>query len=192
MVSVVGREELRSQTLASLSECGINPEVFVSQATPPERKARLAEIRRNVRRALSAGLRSDASHVLYVEDDIVAHPRLREVLHKITDDNLAAFTPYLPGTKSFRPIDLRLGEIFPVANLSQWYGAQCLLMRRDIAQAILALPEDWCADMGLRKILRRKKEKLWSVHPNLVQHREGKSSWLSSGKRHQSGTFLST
>lgn len=192
MVSVVGREEVRWYTLDTLRASGINPEVFISPQTPANREKRLEEIRRNVSRALRAGYAAGTSYVLYCEDDIIAASVLAGALDIVMSHDLPAWTPYLPSNKTFRPNNLGYADagcIFPVRSLSRWYGSQCLLLRRDVCKAILDLQGDWCADMGCRKVLLRMGLSLYSVYPNLVQHRPGPSSWLSSGKRHQSDIF---
>lgn len=188
MASVVTRDSVRAQTLASLFAEGIAPEVFISPETEAYRKARIEEIRRNVHRAFSYGVQQHASYVLYLEDDIIAAPGLSMMIDGAIQQNVHAFTPYLPGTKSHRPDPVPQG-LFPIKQLSSWVGAQCLLMRADVVRMMLGGGPPQCADMWLRDILLRNRWALHSCHPNRVQHREGPSSWLGKGRRHSSGTF---
>lgn len=155
---------------------------------------------RNYRRALKMPV--DAPYLLVSEDDVdlpAGRPdAMSAFMAMITESELPVVTLYLPGRRFYpakiqRQVDNRGRlplSLFQIVNLVEWFGAQCLCYRQDIARALAWAPDNGCGfDIVLRSWLQRERMPLWGIIPNLVQHRAPRSVTSRRYRAHYSRSF---
>lgn len=178
MPSVAHRRAIRSLTLSDVAACGIAPLVVEQPASWP---VGIASQRQTARLAVSSALAAcpEATHLLYVEDDVHVSQTLSAVLPSLMASG-CPITLFL-SARMFYPAIVRRTivdggqlpcQIVPVVNLRQWWGSQAVLLPSDIARALGDWPcEDGGWDILLKSWLITHEVSLSVAVPNLVQHR---------------------
>ena len=172
-----------AETVTQFGRIGLSPLVSVQAADVPGSPQ---EQGRNARRAIALGLEAGPGGVLYCEDDVDLSPRLPEALPEMPGWGEMT-TLYLFGRSWFWTAGLRreiaAGTLagaplrrFAITSQRVWCGAQAIWLPRWLAERVLAdpVPDDprrQGIDTLLKRAVRRDGGVIWSVAPNLVQHR---------------------
>lgn len=186
--TVAGREAALSATLRQLERAGTGALVcHQPDDIPPSATAQRA----NAERAIAAGLqnRTEATHLLFVEDDIEISPMLEHRLPDllVLDVPITLFTSARMFYPAWVKRALSSGTpiapcVVPVRSLSAWFGSQAVLLPRRVAEGVLDWQSDrYCWDIHLKAYLLEHKIPLHVVIPNLVQHQGIRSTVRSRG-----------
>jgi hypothetical protein len=189
LISCAARTALLQQTLASLraSDWGDRP-VHVqmdssSDASPNVRQTETAFA------ALQAALRTPATHVLFLEDDVTFN---RHLAHNLMNwsplvRGLAVFASlYNPG---MRPHASSYRENFSLGSPESCFGSQAFIIARDALKYII---EHWkevegMQDIRISRLAARLQSPMFYHTPSLVQHVGEASTW--GGGFHQARDF---
>lgn len=201
------KTDLLQKTQESIFQAfGWEASVFVKNDTPPS----LDNCSQNMKALASHFLGTTMTHLLFVEDDVVVAPQISGVVANIisSDVNNGYVTFYLPGImlyeKGTKAIIRQSGgwsapsELVDMSSsiANKWYGTQCILIPRGVAEiATLEWIDGQAIDVTLKNIVWKKFGIKPFVHlPNLAQHngvyKQGRSGYREGYTRHQSVTFV--
>jgi hypothetical protein len=140
--------------------------------------------------ALALLEQASGASCLFCEDDVLVSVGL--ATFEFPD---VVTTLYLPGTQ-FYPRRFRqmlppdVPVCFPIIGLSRWFGSQCVyLPQKSIAQLLAVSHAATGFDILLRTFLLSRGLPLYSVYPNLIQHRAPKSVTSRRYQPHRSTTW---
>jgi len=194
IITVESRREECARTVASWQTAGVEPRVFVQPADWPLNQRSHGRWYRRVLAMLIPGHR----HVVVCEDDVDVAPRLRRWWPRVLLAR-GIVTLYLPGRSHYPAAawraDLRRGpEVYPVIGQRTWYGSQCIVYTAEIAAELCTLPEpDGLDGAGFDTVLRtwltETGRQLYTVFPNLAQHRAPRSVISARYQAHRSISF---
>lgn len=189
MISCRGRESLRNKTINSLrkSDWGNRPLLIQldtsAAATPQSRQTETALA------ALQAGLRTKASHILFLEDDLQFNQRL---LH-----NLMNWQPLVTGIAQFaslynpgnRPLACGANDNYVLCSPHSFFGSQGFVISREAARYVVAHWDEveGMQDIKVSRLCARLQSPMFFHTPSLVQHVGEKSTW--GGGFHQARDF---
>lgn len=181
--TVRSRAEALAATVAEWRRFGVTPLV---QLQPDDWPHTGESARRNGDALLARVLDEcrDARYILYCEDDVLLSPELPYWIPACKHLN-APVTLVLDGERHYpSPLRSRLRShnplperIFLVHKLHEWWGSQCVWLPREIAEQVRDWPSRfYCWDVHLQQFLLQHGVPLYSVFPNLAQHRDVVSS----------------
>jgi len=195
-----GREETLARTLQSIrdSDLGIEPIISydrdVIEGLGRSIEFGLHRAAANHIAALKHFLKTGKPWLLMMEDDILVNPHLRraiETWQPFVDGTLEAGT-FLMAPNKYRFVTRPLGDRVVEVSPRGYYGGQCLLVRRDIAEMVLREYRAWetpiCFDTSLPRTLIRHRKNILLHDPPLVEHQPdvrskwtGKLNWQGVG-----------
>lgn len=190
IISVPRRAAVCAATVAAWRAQGFEPRVLVTPSdwTPsPLAQGRMA------RTALASVA---AETVILCEDDVLLDPRLVLALPTVCACRQVV-TLYLPGRR-FTPTRCPTGQLSlrPIRQQCDWFGSQCLVIPGAWRAKLAALPEPATPraeqggfDIRVRDWLAATGRRLYTVVPNLVQHRTLPSVTSRRYQAHQSTSF---
>lgn len=189
MISCGARRALLERTLASLraSDWGDRPvHIQIDSSPDPSPKVRQTD---TALAALQAALRAPATHVLFLEDDLIFN---RHLAH-----NLANWPPIANGVAVFasiynpgiRPLACSFRENFSLCSPESCFGSQAFIIARDALKYII---EHWnevdgMQDIRISRLAARLQSPMFFYSPSLVQHVGVESVW--GGGFHQARDF---
>lgn len=184
------RAGICAETVAQWRVLGIDPRVSCMPDDAPRSPAQQGRWGR----ACLASARGQ--HVLFCEDDVLLDSRIAALLPTLAAQPHTV-TLYLPGKRFYPPRIWRQPRpatplLFPIANLKQWFGAQCLFLPAAHVPALLSEPHAPVGfDLIIRDYLFTHHLSLYSIYPNLVQHLSPPSVTSRRYKAHRSLTWMS-
>jgi hypothetical protein len=190
MISCAERAPIREDTLRRLSLTDWEADkIFVqvdahNLSTPNERQTETAFL------ALAKCLDIDATHFLFLEDDLEFNAHLRA--------NLCAWNPIRNGTLTvgsiynprLRPRACSVKDHFSLCDPLSAFGSQALVISK---QALGHIVQRWeeiegMQDLKITRLAARIQNPIYFHTPSLVQHIGKTSTW--GGGFHQAGDFL--
>lgn len=175
VITIPERRAYRERTVADLESHGFAPEVL-EMGPDVDGRFSLAGIGRNGRRACARALEVGADYALICEDDIQLTRSFREAVLGAATEGYGVMTLYLSETR-FAPHRLVPGFRM-VRRVPDWYGGQCLLLRRDVVEALPAhWPERSALDIAVRNWAVATRSAIWCRIPSVVRHVCTHSTW---------------
>jgi hypothetical protein len=189
VISCASRRDLLEQTLASLraSDWGNRPvHVQIDSSNDPSPKIRQTE---TSLAALQAMLRTPATHVMFLEDDLSFNRRL---LHNLM--NWAPITRgfgllaslYNPGVSM---LACSYRENFSLGSAKNCFGSQAFVIAREALKFVIDHWEevDGMQDIRISRLAAKLQPEMFYHAPSLVQHVGKESTW--GGHFHQARDF---
>jgi len=175
VITIPERRAYRERTVADLESHGFSPEVL-EMGPDVDGRFSLAGIGQNGRRACARALEVGADYALICEDDIQLTRSFREAVLGSAGEGYGVMTLYLSETR-FAPHRLVPGFRM-VRRVPDWYGGQCLLLRRDVVEALPAhWPERSALDIAVRNWAVATRSAIWCRIPSVVRHVCTHSTW---------------
>lgn len=174
VITIPERRSFRDRTVADLESHGFSPDVL--EMGPGEAGYSLAGIGQNGRLACSRALELGATHALICEDDLSLTRSFREAVLGAADLDYGVTSLYISETR-FAPHRLIPGYRM-MRRIPDWYGGQCLLLRRDVLEVLPAhWPERSALDIAVRNWAVSTRSPIWCRIPSVVRHVCTHSTW---------------
>ncbi len=182
VITIPERRAHCQRTVSDLELHGFRPEVLEMGPLPDSTRNRfgrvysLAGIGWNGRRACSRAIETGATHALICEDDISLTRSFRDAVIGAADLGHGATSLYISEAR-FAPHRLLPGYRM-MRRAHEWYGGQCLLLRRDVVES---LPRHWpehsALDIAVRNWAVGTRSPIWCRIPSVVRHVCTCSTW---------------
>lgn len=191
MITIPERETIRLQTLSNLAYFEIYPDVVIQDVS-----GRGGIFHKN--NVLQALKTCSKDYLLFVEDDIEVCEQFPRIFENCLMAGKEVITFYISANKQFYPYGIRgyLNGNFPmpdegiyrVNNRKNFFGSQCVLLRSDAIQKLIA---KWNDETYFDNLIGKVIKDFWLYFPNPVQHAGAKlkSTWSVHGQTHQSITY---
>lgn len=189
MVSCDSRRALRERTLASLHATDWGRAPVSVKIDPGLGKGPEQRQTETARLALEAGLRSGATLVLFLEDDLIFN---RHIVHNLSHwpplvrREIALASLYNPG---IAPLAWGASGNFTLASNESCFGSQAFLIPRETLEHVLKHwnKVDGKQDIKISRLASRIQALMYYHTPSLVQHVGKRSTW--GGRFHRARDF---
>ena len=182
VITIPERRAYCERTVSDLVAHGLSPDVLEMGPLPDASRNRfgrlysLSGIGWNGRRACARALEVGADYALICEDDISLTRSFRDAVSGAMDLGHGIVSLYLSEAR-FAPHRMLPGYRM-LRRVPEWYGGQCLMLRRDVVEA---LPPHWpdhsALDIAVRNYAVATRTPIWCRLPSVVRHVCTCSTW---------------